>query len=99
MQASPPLPITANLPLRYVFTYTGDNKAKAGFFDAIVLVMETGFAVTGFLAMILNLIIQEEEDEELTESLMGDDEREREITVFENAESTDVTSKGSGIEK
>jgi xanthine/uracil permease len=27
----------------YVFTYTGGNRAKAGFFDAIVLVMETGF--------------------------------------------------------
>jgi uric acid-xanthine permease len=29
-----------------VFTYKGDNKALQGFFDAIVLVLETGFAVT-----------------------------------------------------
>ncbi len=28
----------------FVFTYTGDNLAKQGFFNAIVLVMETGFA-------------------------------------------------------
>lgn len=26
----------------YVFTYTGDNHAKQGFFNAIVLVLETG---------------------------------------------------------
>jgi len=43
-----------------VFTYTGDNHALQGFFDAIVLVMETGFAVTAFIAMILNLSIGEE---------------------------------------
>jgi xanthine/uracil permease len=29
-----------------VFTYSGDNHALQGFYDAIVLVMETGFAVT-----------------------------------------------------
>jgi uric acid-xanthine permease len=30
----------------YVFTYAGDNKGLQGFLDAIVLIMETGFAVT-----------------------------------------------------
>ena len=30
----------------HVFTYSGDNHALQGFLDAIVLVMETGFAVT-----------------------------------------------------
>jgi uric acid-xanthine permease len=44
----------------YVFTYSGDNRALLGFFDAIVLVMETGFAVTALLAMLLNLTIGEE---------------------------------------
>ncbi len=43
-----------------VFTYSGNNRALIGFFDAIVLVMETGFAVTAILAMILNLLIAEE---------------------------------------
>ena len=48
----------------YVFTYTGNNHAKQGFFNAIVLVMETGFALTGFIAIILNLILQEEIEDE-----------------------------------
>jgi len=66
----------------YVFTYTGDNKAKAGFFDAIVLVMETGFAVTALIAVILNLLLPEEDETEETESIAGDledrEEAERE---------------------
>ncbi|KIW05951.1 purine permease, variant [Verruconis gallopava] len=52
----------------YVFTYHGDNRALLGFYNAIELVMETGFAVTAFLSVILNLIIPEEvEDEETPE--------------------------------
>jgi xanthine/uracil permease len=50
-----------------VFTYSGDNHSLRGFYDAIVLVMETGFAVTAFLAMILNLILDEEIEETATE--------------------------------
>lgn len=56
----------------YVFTYSGDNRALSGFLDAIVLVMETGFAVTAFLAIILNLILPEEDEDEEVESLAGD---------------------------
>lgn len=48
----------------FVFTYTGDNHAKQGFFNAIVLVMETGFAVTAFMAILLNLVLQEEIEDE-----------------------------------
>ncbi|KAK4554515.1 hypothetical protein LTR86_008369 [Recurvomyces mirabilis] len=52
----------------YVFTYAGNNKGLLGFFNAIELVLETGFAVTAFLALILNLILPEEiEDEEIPE--------------------------------
>jgi NCS2 family nucleobase:cation symporter-2 len=52
----------------YVFTYSGDNRALGGFFNAIELIMETGFAVTAFLSVILNLIIPEEiEDAEVPE--------------------------------
>lgn len=65
----------------YVFTYTGNNRAKAGFFDAIVLVMETGFAVTAFAAIILNLLISEEEEEEVEG--MDDDERREEVELQE----------------
>lgn len=52
----------------YVFTYSGPNHALLGFFNAIVLVMENGFAVTAFLSVILNLILPEEfEDDEIPE--------------------------------
>ena len=48
----------------YVFTYKGPNQAKQGFFNAIVLVLETGFALTGFLAIFLNLVLAEEIEDE-----------------------------------
>jgi len=56
----------------YVFTYDGSNHAKKGFLDAIVLVLETGFAVTAFVAILLNLLLDEEVEEEEVESLVGD---------------------------
>lgn len=43
-----------------VFTYSGNNHALTGFLDAIVLIMETGFAVTAIVTMILNLTLPEE---------------------------------------
>lgn len=55
-------------PPSYVFTYSGNNNGLIGFFNAIQLVCETGFALVAFLALILNLILPEEEaDEELPE--------------------------------
>merc|ERR1712000_493609 len=59
----------------YVFTYEGDNKAKKGFFDAIALVMETGFALTAFISLALNLSLPDEDEGEETESLAGDERR------------------------
>ncbi|OIW28124.1 Xanthine/uracil permease [Coniochaeta ligniaria NRRL 30616] len=41
----------------HVFSYSGDNKALQGFLDAIVLIMETGFAVTAVVCMVLNLVL------------------------------------------
>lgn len=63
--------LTASLALGYgatlvptwfdhVFTYHGDNHSLRGFYDAIVLVMETGFAITAMISMILNLVLPEE---------------------------------------
>lgn len=60
--------LTAGLALGYgatlvptyfssVFTYAGGDQGLRGFLDAIELVMETGFAVTALLTMILNLAI------------------------------------------
>jgi uric acid-xanthine permease len=52
-----------------------------GFFSAIELVMETGFAVTAFLSLILNLVIPEEDDDEVVDITantveQSDDEKE-----------------------
>lgn len=48
----------------YVFTYEGPNRALIGFMDAIELVLESGFAVTAFLALFLNLFLEEEIEDE-----------------------------------
>ncbi|ODV92592.1 hypothetical protein CANCADRAFT_56224 [Tortispora caseinolytica NRRL Y-17796] len=47
----------------YVFTYSGDNHSLQGFLNAIVLVLESGFAITAIIGLILNLIIPMEVDE------------------------------------
>lgn len=65
----------------YVFTYKGGNRAKQGFFNAIQLVMETGFAVTAFIAILLNLMLEEEIEDEATsitadQADMADDQEE-----------------------
>lgn len=63
--------LTAGLTLGYgatlvptyfdnVFTYAGDNRGLRGFLDAIVLIMETGFAITAFVCMFLNFVLDEE---------------------------------------
>jgi len=67
----------------FVFTYKGDNKAKAGFFDAIVLVMETGFAVTAFVGVALNLMLPDEDANEEAESLAGDLVERNEVEAME----------------
>lgn len=47
----------------HVFTYKGNNNALRGFLDAIVLVMETSYAIGGFIGVIVNLIIPQVEDD------------------------------------
>jgi uric acid-xanthine permease len=51
----------------YVFTYEGDNGSLKGFMNAISLVMETGFAVTAFLALFLNLFLPEEIEDDVVD--------------------------------
>ncbi|KAK9456532.1 permease family-domain-containing protein [Dipodascopsis uninucleata] len=53
----------------YVFTYDGDNHALAGFLSAITLIMETGFALTAFLSVFLNLFISEDDNNEETDAV------------------------------
>lgn len=66
--------LTAGLALGYgatlvpewfddVFSYEGDNRGLTGFLDAITLIMETGFAITAFVCMILQLILPDEIEE------------------------------------
>ncbi|KAL8831051.1 MAG: hypothetical protein Q9170_005460, partial [Blastenia crenularia] len=55
---------------QYVFTYSGGNKSKQGFFNAIVLVCETGFALTAFVAIFLNLLLQEEVEDEVVDEIV-----------------------------
>lgn len=68
--------LTAGLSLGYgatlvpnyfsnIFTYHGDNRSLKGFLDAIVLVMQTGFAITAAVCMILNLTLPEELEDEV----------------------------------
>lgn len=53
----------------YVFTYSGSNRALAGFLDSIVLIMETSFAVSALIGMLLNWMIPQELDEELVDDI------------------------------
>jgi NCS2 family nucleobase:cation symporter-2 len=46
----------------YFFTYSGPNKALAGFLDAITLLMEAGYALAGVISLILHLILPEESE-------------------------------------
>lgn len=65
----------------FVFTYDGDNRALTGFYSAIELVMETGFAVAAFLALFLNLVLPEEIEDAETPELtadVSDDHRDQE---------------------
>jgi NCS2 family nucleobase:cation symporter-2 len=47
----------------FFFTYNGDNNGLKGFLEAIELVMETGFAIAGFVGLLMNLFIPQEFDE------------------------------------
>jgi NCS2 family nucleobase:cation symporter-2 len=55
-----------------VFTYSGDNTALQSFFDALVLVLETGFAIAGFIGVALNFILPQTNDqtEEINELVL-----------------------------
>jgi xanthine/uracil permease len=57
----------------FVFTYKGDNRALLGFYNAIVLIMETGFAVVAFTTLALNLILPEEIADEETPELTANE--------------------------
>jgi xanthine/uracil permease len=51
----------------YVFTYAGPNRALLGFYNAITLIMQTGFAIVAFVCLALNLLLPEEMEDEVPE--------------------------------
>jgi uracil-xanthine permease len=52
----------------FVFTYDGPNRALLGFYNAITLILETGFAIVAFVTLALNLLLPEDiEDDEIPE--------------------------------
>lgn len=61
----------------YVFTYKGPNTALLGFYNAIVLIMETGFALVALVTVILNLVLPEEIDDETQEITANEVEHAR----------------------
>lgn len=84
----------------HVFTYSGPDRALQGFFDAISLIMETGFAVTAVLAMVLNLSLPEEIDEDDIQAVEVLDEGQRADagrvpSMSKGPEETEVEKGGS----
>ncbi|KAL8896936.1 MAG: hypothetical protein Q9192_002826 [Flavoplaca navasiana] len=96
---------------QYVFTYDGDNRSLVGFYNAITLVCETGFALTGFIAMFLNLVLQEEVEDEVVDEIRdgvaaaktadrNDDSMDREEwDRIEKGKGGDDLEKGGDVEK
>ncbi|CAR30809.1 hypothetical protein ZYGR_0P01110 [Zygosaccharomyces rouxii] len=79
----------------YVFTYEGDNNALKGFLNAIVLIMETSFTICGIVAIILNLLIPQELDEELYDDIEVQQEN---LSVLEGRKSPTFKPVMSGKE-
>lgn len=78
-----------------MFTYNGPNRALAGFYDAIELVLETGFAVVAFTTLILNLILPEEIDDDITELTAEEQEEQADREEWDRAQAQGKTSKAS----
>ncbi|KAL1653059.1 hypothetical protein SLS61_004305 [Didymella pomorum] len=79
----------------YVFTYSGDNRALAGFYDAIELVLETGFAVVAFVTLILNLILPEEIEDEIPELTAEEQEEVADRQEWERVQKMNKEARAS----
>lgn len=62
----------------YFFTYKGNNHALTGFLDAIIVIMESSYALGGIISTILNLVLPQVMDNE-DELLNGNDDLDNEI--------------------
>lgn len=79
----------------YVFTYSGDNRALAGFFDAIELVLETGFAVVAFVTLILNLILPEEIEDDIPELTAEEQEEQADRDDWDRVQKMNKEARAS----
>ncbi|KAA8622326.1 purine permease [Pyrenophora tritici-repentis] len=82
----------------HVFTYDGPNAALLGFYNAIVLIMETGFAVVAFVNIVLNLVLPEEIEDEETPELTAnevDEPKDREEWARIRKVAEDVEGRAS----
>jgi xanthine/uracil permease len=81
----------------HVFTYDGPNRALAGFYNAIELVLETGFAVVAFVTVLLNLLLPEEIEEEDAQEITADaDEDASTERDWERVQAGGKRESGSG---
>ncbi|KAK5662646.1 hypothetical protein OQA88_8561 [Cercophora sp. LCS_1] len=83
----------------HVFSYKGDNKSLQGFLDAISLIMETGFAVTAALAMLLNLTLPEELEDIPEAELVEGESRAVPAPVATASGSKDADRESDDMEK
>jgi hypothetical protein len=83
----------------FVFTYSGDNHALERFFNAIELVMETGFAVTAFLALILNLMEIEDEAIATTANTVDEQYDQQEWERIRRPSTIRAARKGAELEQ
>jgi len=57
-----------------IFTYEGSNTGKQGFIDAIIIVVQTPYAIGGIVGCLANLVMPEQDDYVLdVHTYMGDD--------------------------
>ena len=55
----------------YVFTYHGPNRGLSSFYSAIELIMANGYLIAALLALVLNLVLPEYEDDVEDEMNVG----------------------------
>ncbi|KAL1846432.1 hypothetical protein Plec18170_009158 [Paecilomyces lecythidis] len=85
----------------YFFTYSGPNKGLQGLLNAIELIMENGFAVTAFLSLLLNLLLQEEPEDEvdvITADLADVTDDQREWDQIRHTRGEQNGEKGAGMD-
>ena len=78
----------------YVFTYKGDNHSLRGFYDALELVCETGFAITALMSMILNLALPYDIEEIPATEAEQDNVVEKNVSDIDSPAGEGVYSKG-----